>query len=58
MASAGDQNDFNPLVVGPAQGLQVFLGYAELRVQQGAVNIDGNQADGRSHWVDFNSSVQ
>jgi hypothetical protein len=24
-----------------------------LRVEQGAVDIDGNEADGRSHWSDF-----
>jgi hypothetical protein len=29
--------------------LQVLLRYTELRVQEGAINIDGNQANGESH---------
>jgi hypothetical protein len=55
---AGDQDHFNSFLIGPLQGFQVLLGYSELRVQQGTVNVDGNQANGRIHCRDFNSSGQ
>ena len=49
VAASGGQNDFNAIGMGVLQGGEVARRYPELRVKQGAVNIDGNQANRRAH---------
>jgi hypothetical protein len=46
VAAAGDEDDFDAGGVGPAEGIEVFGGNFELRVEEGAVDIGGYEADG------------
>ncbi len=43
---ASDQNDFNPLRMGVPKSRKVDLGNLELGIEQGAIDINGNQANG------------
>ena len=49
VAAARDQHDLNPLLMDAAQRSQVSLGNLELRVEQSAVNINGEEANGKRH---------
>ena len=49
MAPPGDHNDFDPGCVGPAQRCHIGRGDLKFGVQQGAVDIDTQKADGRFH---------
>ena len=46
MAASGDQNDLDALSVYASKGRQIGFGNPELRIKQGTVNIDGDEADG------------
>ncbi len=49
VATASDKRDFNSQFVCTAQGGGIGRRYLELRVEQGAIDIDGDKTDGRSH---------
>ncbi len=46
VAAAGDEDDLDTLGVSPPQRGKVGVGDLKLGIQQGAVNIDGNKAEG------------
>ena len=46
VTSARHENDFDPLRVSRAQRRQVSVGNLKFRIQQSAIDINGNQADG------------
>ncbi len=47
--SSGPQHDLDAGFVGPAQGIQVGRGNLDFGVQQRAINIDGDEANGALH---------
>ncbi len=46
MAASGDQHDFDAEGVGVPQRVEVGIGDFKARIQQRAVNVGGDQADG------------
>src|SRR6266700_3672043 len=54
MAATGNQQDFNARLMCAAQSSQICLGDMKLRIQQSAVNIHGQETDGRSHCKNSN----
>ncbi len=46
VAAAGDEDDFDSGGVGAAKGCEVVGGDFELRVEEGAVDIGGDEMDG------------
>ena len=56
MSAPGDQQDLYTAFVGLAQSLKIRLGDVELRIQEGAINVNGEKTDyGKGHWK--NSSI-
>ena len=53
MPPSGDHHHLDPLPLGPAQGSQIRRRDLKFGVQQGAVDIDTQKADGRLHCPDF-----
>lgn len=51
VAASGDEDDFNAGGVGAAQRGEIVWGDLELRVEEGAVDIGGKQADGAESGV-------
>ena len=47
------QDDLNAKLVGSLERLQVRVGNLKLRIEQGTVNIDGDQSDGKLHHSRF-----
>ena len=46
MATPGDQDDFDALGVRASEGCEIGFGNLKFRVEQGAVNINGDEAEG------------
>lgn len=55
MAPSGDYHHFHPSRMGPAQSCQIRRRDLKFGVQQSAVDIDTQKADGRFHQEDFTS---
>ena len=53
VAASRDHDDFDPFRMGPAQGRHIGGRDLKFRVQQSAVDIDGQQTDGRLHCKRF-----
>lgn len=53
VTASGDHYDFDALFIRAPQCSQISFGDLKLGVEQGAVNIDGEQADGRRHHRRF-----
>lgn len=51
MAASGDQGEFDSFGVGSAQRFQVGSGDLELGIEEGPVNINGNEANGHEDIV-------
>src|SRR5271157_308371 len=49
MPAPGSQHDLNTGFVCPAQGIQVGVGDLDLRVQQRAIYVNGDEANGAHH---------
>ena len=49
MAASSNQRDFHPMFVGSAKRLQISIRNMKLRVEQSAIDVDGKQANGKSH---------
>src|SRR4029077_19118568 len=46
VAASGNQDDLDPLGMGPSEGCEIGSGNLEFGVEQGPVNVDGNEAKG------------
>jgi hypothetical protein len=46
VAAAGDQDDLYASGVSPSKGCEIGSGNLEFGVEQGPVNVDGNEAEG------------
>ncbi len=46
VAASRDQDDLDALGVDAAKGCEIGLGNLKFRIEQGAVNIDGDEAEG------------
>ncbi len=57
MTTAGDQHDLYTALVRVAQRLEIYGRAVKLRVQQGAINIDGEQAERRIHCRNSNIDI-
>jgi len=67
VAAAGDEDDFDAGGVGAAKGGEVVGGNLELRIEEGAVDIGGEETDGggglrgagfgRGQWSGFSHSL-
>ena len=53
MPPSGYQDDLYAFLVGTAQGGQISPGDLKLGIEQGAVNVGGQQADGKCHHMQF-----
>jgi hypothetical protein len=53
VATTRDECYLDSQFVRTAQGGDIGCRNLELRVEQGAIDIDGDKTDGRSHWTDF-----
>jgi hypothetical protein len=51
MTASGAQDNFNTLIVGAADCSQIGFGNDKFRIQDGAVDIDGQKPDGRGHHM-------
>src|SRR5579872_536399 len=51
MAASGDEDDFDAGSVSAAEGGEIVGGNLELRVEEGAIDIGGDEADGRGFCV-------
>jgi hypothetical protein len=51
MAASGDEDDFNAGGVSAAEGSEIVWRNLELRVEEGAVDIGGDKADGAKSGV-------
>lgn len=51
MPPACHQNDLYAFVVSTAQSGHIGVGNLKLWIEQGAVNVDGQKANGKRHWV-------
>jgi len=51
VAASGDEDDFDAGGVSAAKGDEILLGNFELGVEEGSVDVGGNEADGRGLQV-------
>jgi len=47
--TAGNQDDLYAFVVSAAQGRHIRVGNLKLGIEQGAVDVDGQEANGKRH---------
>jgi hypothetical protein len=49
VTSPGAQHDLDTSLVGPTQGVTVFLRKFDLGIEQGAIDVNGDKTDGALH---------
>ena len=55
VTASRDQNDLDTGVMRVPQRAEIRCGNLELGVQQRAIDVDGDKANGSFHWIDFTS---